>query len=340
MAKRKTFDLLDYMMSKKGLYEEAAGEENEPIGDGTPTDEKGTDPDLEPENDEAAKISESVKRSRGKKRGLKEGKKVCRECGDSPAVVINVNDEDEVSVNDASEEDEIVAAPETLADWFRLGEEADEYNNETEPEGLSPEEAKSDNQKTDEELAKEGGGQSPAAELKEMVKKFRKYARFLREEADETEEKAEEAEEKAEDEDEDEKKEKLEEVARRLYKKAKRLREEAEDAEEKAEEVSAEMEKSSDEDEEASAEDEEDEAEAAEAVTEWTKTVALTGRKLLKEQKKRRLVKQLKDLLEEEEVAAGTPSDEVDLDAFGSEDVEDNQRAAAAAPTTEEELPD
>lgn len=223
-----------------------------------------------------------------------------------------------------------------IREWLRLGEEGDPTTSEDPIEGLSDEEAKADNAKTDVELAKEGGGQSPAAEIKE-ARILRRKARRLREEADEIEAMADDTEEKAEEVEDEEDTEKLEERAILLRRKARRLREEAEETAEKAEEIVADLTAKSEED---GDEDEEDasEEESAEAVNEWTSVVAKTGKRIIKESRKRQLVRQLVKLVEEEEVGLGTPGQ--DLDAFGADDEGTEKRAAVAAPTTEEELPE
>ena len=344
MAGKKSFDLIDYIMSKKGLYEEAEGEGGEPIGDGTPSDENKSG-ELEPANTEAApsEVKElrdwftkqsSTKKGTPKKKNLREGKKPCLECDESkmdknsPASPKKMTGGDDEMNEDAT--------PTVLAKWFRLGEDS-EVSSETLPEGLPPEEAKSDNQKTDVELAKEGGGQSPPAEIRE-ARILKRKARHLREEADECECKAEKAEEIAEK-DED-KKEDLEEAARLLRRKARRLREEAEEKEEKAEEIGIAAEVAAEKavEDTKEKEDEKEDEEVDEAVNEWTSVVAKTGRRIIREQKKRKLAHELKRLFEEEEVGLGTPGQ--DLDAFGADDDGVPKRDAAAAPTTEEELAD
>lgn len=332
---RKTFDLVDYIMSKRGLYEgEVAGEGGEPIGDGTPSDENKSG-ELEPTNKDsappepAAEVAELrdwfVKNPKGVKKPLRENKKPkttkkpCLECGDK-------------SMDKNS-------TPDALASWFRLGED-EAYNSEAEPEGLPAEESKSDNQKTDVELAKEGGGQSPAAEIKE-ARILKRKARHLREEADECECKADAAEDKVEDDKFPfEKKEELKEIARLLRRKARRLREEAEETAEKAEDIADKAEAAAEkavEDGEKKEEKKEDE-DAGEAVMEWTGIVAKTGRRMIRESRKRQLASELKRLIEEEEVGLGTPGQ--NLDAFGADDEGAPKRDAVAAPTTEEELAD
>lgn len=314
MPKRKSgFDLVDYIMRKKGLYEEG-----EPVADGTPSDEASAS-ELEPANDETAPSEEDVMavqemfNKQSKKRRLSESKKPCKGCGGK-----TMKNQDNV-----------------IREWLRLGEEGDPTTSEDPIEGLSDEEAKADNAKTDVELAKEGGGQSPAAEIKE-ARVLRRKARRLREEADEIEAMADDTEEKAEEAKDEEDTEKLEERAILLRRKARRLREEAEETAEKAEEIVADLTAKSEEDEDT--DEEASEEESAEAVNEWASVVAKTGKRIIKESRKRQLVKQLVKLVEEEEVGLGTPGQ--DLDAFGVDDDGTEKRAAVAAPTTEEELPE
>ncbi len=327
MRSKKNFELIDYIMNKQGLYEEdVVGAENEPIADGTPSD---FDSELEPTKDK--KDIQEWLRKVSRRRRLYEEDKPCIGCEET-----DDEDTEEKDKKNGDEKMDKDSSPEAMNEWFYLYEE----DQDEDVSGLSDEEALEDNKKTDADLAKEGGGQSPEAKLRE-ARMLRRRARRLSEEAEEAAEKADKAEEKAEEAAEEDKKEEaedLKEVAVMLRRKARRLREEAEEAAEKAEEKAEEAdEEAAEEDEEKAEEEFKEEENAKEAVTEWARTVAYTGRRMLKEDKKRKLALELKRLIEEEEVGLGTPGQ--DLDAFGNDD-DTPKRSSASAPTTEDELPD
>jgi hypothetical protein len=216
----------------------------------------------------------------------------------------------EVDVDD----DDFTGGEETIADWYSYKGDygMSRYLYEDDDiDGISDDEILDDNEKTDVELAKEGGGQSPPAELKELARHLRRSARHLYEDANEAEKKAEEAEEEAEEADEagdDDKKEELEEIARYYYIRSRKLREEAEETSEKADEIEDDAEK---------VKEDEKEEENKEAVEEWVSSIAYANYYLNEE---------------DEPVGVGTPSDEVDLDDFDDDDDED-MRSSAAAPT-------
>lgn len=341
------FDLVTYILKKKGLYEEG----EEPVGDGTPSDEKKGEGEegIEPAGtgDSASNaVTELMNvfngKKKNKKKTLKEGKKPCNECDEGMGTGGSGAAKDVVK----SKEDEKNTGPEptdqaveALKDWFNMTEEDSAISNEEEPKGLTDAEAKSDNAATDIDKAKNGAPNSPPAEIKEAVRTLRKMAKRLREEAEDDEkaaegmeDEAEKIEDKAETE---EKKDDLKEWAIKLRKKSRRLREEAEDAVEKADALA---DKAEDVAKAEEPEEDDDEVAEEETVTEWTRNIAATGRKMIRENRAKKIASKLVKLMEEEEVGMGTPGG-VDLDSdFG--DANDDgtaKRAAAAAPTTEEE---
>jgi len=301
----KKFDLIDRILEEKGLYEE-----EEPVADGTPP----------------------VEETEGNK-----------EVGDP------TEDKDLLVRHNTGKDDSDSA--EALKDWFDINAkkgdkkrdalfesliagilEQDEINDGEMPEGVSPEEFKADNEKTEEEKAKEDAGNSPAAEIKESRIR-RRFLKIVRE-ADEAEEKAEEAEEKAEDAEEkaedsgekkdEEKAEELKEIARILRRKSRRLREQAEEIASKILEEQEEATEDKEDHEEPDGDEDEEGNESGDAVKEWVSTILDT----------------IKLLEEEDPIAAGTPSDEINLDDVTDDNEDYALRSAEAAPTTEDELED